>query len=165
MDFRKRLSELGIEMPAVAEPLGGYVPAVVGRDTVVVSGQLPLRGGQLVAVGRVGEAVSLEAAQEAARVAVVNGLAAAEWAVKPGPMRKRFERVLRVGVFVASGEGFTEHHRVADGASGLLAELGVGEEVRHARAAVGVSRLPLDAPVEVELLLGLRPESPGPDAD
>ncbi|MEM6553754.1 MAG: RidA family protein [Planctomycetota bacterium] len=165
MDIRKRLSELGIEMPAVVEPLGGYVPAVVGGDTVYVSGQLPMRDGELVAVGRVGESVSLEEAQAAARVAVVNGLAAAEWAMRRGGLLGRFERVLRVGVFVASGEGFTEHHRVADGASGLLAELSPGEEVRHARAAVGVSRLPLDAAVEVELLLGLTAEGVGPELD
>ncbi|MEM6394383.1 MAG: RidA family protein [Planctomycetota bacterium] len=153
MDIRTRLSELGIELPAVVEPLGGYVPAVVAGDTVVVSGQLPMRDGELVAVGRVGEAVALEAAQAAARVAVINGLAAADWALRGD--ERGVVGVVRVGVFVASGEGFVEQHRVADGASGLLAELNADKAFRHARAAVGVSRLPLDAAVEVELLLRL----------
>ena len=165
MDLRKKLDSMGLVLPAAGGAVADYVPAVEspGDGLVVVSGQLPMADGSLTAVGRVGEAVSVEAAQEAAGLCVLNGLAAVDRLI--GGRWQRLRRVLRVGVFVASGEGFTEQHVVANGASGVL--VGVfGEAMgRQARAAVGVSRLPLDAAVEVEMLLKLEPPAREQDPD
>ncbi len=153
MNLSERMSELGLTLPPRPAALASYVPAVVSGRGVVVSGQLPLVDGKLVSQGQVGGDVSLEDAQAAARVCVLNGLAAVD-GVLEGDW-SRFERVERLGVFVASAGGFVEQHLVANGASDLLAEV-FGEAGRHARAAVGVPCLPLGASVEVEMRLVLR---------
>jgi len=147
-----RLKELGLSLPAPAVPVGSYLPCVRAGDLLFVSGQLPLRDGVLIARGKVGSAVSLEQGQEAARQAVLNGLA--QVAAEAGGL-ERVVRVVRVGVFVNSAAGFTEQAKVANGASDLLVGI-FGEAGRHARAAVGVSDLPLDAAVEVELIVQVR---------
>ena len=147
-----RLAGLGLELPPVPAPAAAYVPAVRHGDLVLVSGQLPLADGALLATGLVGDADGEHDVEVAAGLAArcaLNVLAAGA-AVAGG--LDRIAGVLRVGVFVASGAGFTQQHRVADGASELLAAV-LGPGAVHARAAVGVARLPLDAPVEVEAML------------
>jgi enamine deaminase RidA (YjgF/YER057c/UK114 family) len=147
-----RLKEMGLSLPAPAAPVGSYLPCVRAGDLLFVSGQLPLRDGALIARGKVGAAISLEQGQEAARQAVLNGLA--QVAAEAGGL-ERVVRVVRVGAYVNSAAGFTEQAKVANGASDLLVGI-FGEAGRHARAAVGVSDLPLDAAVEVELIVQVR---------
>jgi enamine deaminase RidA (YjgF/YER057c/UK114 family) len=148
-----RLAALGLALPPVPAPAAAYVPAVRHGDLIIVSGQLPLRDGALLATGLVGADVTQDEAAELARVCALNALAAAA-AVAGG--LDAIAAVLRVGVFVASAEGFTTQHLVANGASQLLGEV-LGPGSVHARAAVGVARLPLDAPVEVEAMLTVVP--------
>jgi enamine deaminase RidA (YjgF/YER057c/UK114 family) len=145
----ERLAELGLTLPAVAAPLAAYVPAVRTGNLVYSSGQLPTVDGQLVAVGRVGAEVTAELGADCARVAVLNGLAAV--AAEAGGLDAVI-RVVKVVVFVASTPDFTSHPQVGNGASQLLAEI-FGTAGEHARSAVGVASLPLDAPVEVELIV------------
>jgi enamine deaminase RidA (YjgF/YER057c/UK114 family) len=147
-----RLAELGLTLPAVAAPLAAYVPAVRVADVVYTSGQLPFVAGQLTAVGKVGGAVSPETATECAGTAALNALAAV--AAEVGGL-DAIARVVKVVVFVASAPDFTGQPQVANGASRLLGEV-FGAAGQHARSAVGVAVLPLDAPVEVELVVELR---------
>jgi enamine deaminase RidA (YjgF/YER057c/UK114 family) len=145
----ERLVELGIELPAVAVPVAAYVPAVASSGQVFTSGQLPIVAGELLATGKVGAEVSAERAAELARVAMLNAVAAAASVV--GGV-DGIRRVLKVTVFVASAPGFTGQPQVADGGSELLLEL-FGARGRHARSAVGVAELPLNTPVELELVV------------
>jgi enamine deaminase RidA (YjgF/YER057c/UK114 family) len=145
-----RLAALGLELPPVPAPAAEYVPAVRHADLIVVSGQLPVRDGALLATGPVGAGGhDVAAAAELARVCALNVLSAA--ATVAGGL-DRIASVLRVGVFVASADGFDEQHLVANGASELLTAV-LGEGSVHARAAVGVVSLPRGAPVEVEAML------------
>ncbi|CAA9343027.1 MAG: RidA/YER057c/UK114 superfamily, group 1 [uncultured Nocardioidaceae bacterium] len=145
----QRLSELGIELPEVVPPLAAYVPATRSGDQVLTAGQLPLRAGELIAGGKVGAEVSPDEASLCAQQAVLNGLAAVVSVV--GDI-DAVRRVVRVVVYVASTPAFSAHPSVANGASELLGEI-FGENGRHVRSAVGVASLPLDAPVEVELVV------------
>lgn len=144
-----RLAELGLALPAVVPPVAAYVPAVVTGSLVFTAGQLPIADGALLATGKLGEALTAEEAAPLARVAALNALAAADAAI--GSL-DRVTRVVKALVFVASAPGFTGHPVVANGASQLLLDV-FGEAGKHARSAVGVAVLPLDAPVEVELVL------------
>ena len=145
----ERLSELGLSVPEVAAPVAAYVPAVRSGSQVFTSGQLPMREGQLLLTGKVGGEVSLEEAVDCARQCALNALAAVRAEV--GDL-SAVVRVVKVVVFVASTPDFTAQPQVANGVSELLGEV-FGEAGRHARSAVGVAVLPLDAPVEVELLV------------
>jgi len=147
----QRLGDLGLSLPAVARPLAAYVPAVRFADLVYTAGQLPLVDGRLQAVGKVGADVSVDEAVQCARIAALNGLAAV--ADLAGDLDV-ITRIVKVTVFVASAPGFTEQPLIANGASGLIGEI-FGDSGRHARSAVGVAVLPLDAPVEVELVVGV----------
>ena len=147
----RRLADLGLSLPTVPAPLAAYVPAVRFEDLVYTAGQLPLVNGTLLAVGKVGAEVSVEDAAECARIAALNGLAAV--ADLTGDLDV-IRRVVKVVVYVAGASGFTDQPLVANGASGLLKEI-FGEAGRHARSAVGVAALPLDAPVEVELVVAV----------
>ena len=147
-----RLAELGLELPAVAAPVAAYLPALRIGDLVYSSGQLPTVSGQLVAAGKVGTEVSVESAADCARVAVLNALAAV--AEQAGGIDE-IARVVRAVIYVASAADFTGQPTVGNGASELLGEV-FGEAGRHARSAVGVAVLPLDAPVEVELVVQVR---------
>lgn len=151
----QRLAELGLQLPAVATPVAAYVPAVRVGDLVYSSGQLPSVAGELVATGKVGAAVSAEEAADCARVAVLNALAAVS--EQAGGLDE-IERVVRVVIFVASAPEFTGQPAVGNGASTVLGEI-FGDAGRHARSAVGVAVLPLDAPVEVELVVQVRGRS------
>jgi enamine deaminase RidA (YjgF/YER057c/UK114 family) len=144
-----RLAELGLSLPSVAAPAGAYIPAVVTGNLVFTAGQLPFVDGALPATGKVGAEVTPEDAAALARQAALNALAAAESAI--GSL-DRVTRVVKVVVFVNSAPGFTAQPTVANGGSQLLGDL-FGEAGRHARSAVGVAELPLDSPVELELIL------------
>lgn len=145
----QQLARMKIDLPTVAAPVGSYVPAVRLGSQVLTSGQLPMQAGRLICTGKVGKDVTVEQAAEAAKVAVLNGLAAA--AQVAGGI-DRIDRVIRLAVFVNSAPGFTDQPKVANGASDFLAEV-FGESGRHVRAAVGVAELPLDAAVELELVV------------
>jgi len=149
---QERLDALGLALPKAPEPVASYIPAKRSGSLLYVSGQLPMRDGQLMATGTVPGAVDIETAQSCARQCVLNGLAAATGVV--GSIDK-IASVVRVGGFVASDPGFAAQPQVINGASELLQEI-FGEDGRHARAAVGVIALPLDACVEVELLLEVK---------
>ncbi len=144
-----RLAELGVSIPAVTKPVAAYVPAVASGNLVFTAGQLPFVDGALPQTGKVGAEVTTEAAAGYARTAVLNALAAAQSVI--GSL-DRVTRVVKVVVFVASPADFTGQPAVANGASTLLGEI-FGDAGAHARSAVGVAVLPLDAPVEVELIL------------
>ena len=143
-----RLAELGLVLPPVAAPVAAYVPAVRTGSYVYTAGQLPLAEGKLLATGKVGAEISAEEAARLARTCALNGLAAVA-SVAGGLLAIR--RIVKVTGFVASSPGFTGQPQVLNGASELLLEV-LGEAGRHARSAVGVAELPLDAPVEVELI-------------
>jgi enamine deaminase RidA (YjgF/YER057c/UK114 family) len=143
-----RLAELGLVLPPVAAPVAAYMPAVRTGSYVYTAGQLPLAEGKLLATGKVGAEVSAEEAARLARTCALNGLAAVA-SVAGGLAAIR--RVVKVTGFVASSPGFTGQPQVLNGASELLLDV-LGEAGRHARSAVGVAELPLDAPVEVELI-------------
>lgn len=147
----ERMAELGIALPAVAAPVAAYVPAVRDGDRIVTSGQLPFVAGELAVRGKVGDGVSEDDAREAARIAVLNALAAA--ASLAGGV-DAITRVLKVVVYVASSPSFTAQPAVANGASDVLGDI-FGEAGAHARSAVGVAVLPLDTPVEVELTVSV----------
>lgn len=144
-----RLTELGVSIPAVTKPVAAYVPAVATGNLVMTAGQLPFVDGALPATGKVGAEVAADDAVGYARTAVLNALAAAQSVI--GSL-DRVTRVVKVVVFVASAPDFTGQPAVANGASTVLGEI-FGERGQHARSAVGVAVLPLDAPVEVELIL------------
>lgn len=150
--FEARLAELGIELPGVATPAGAYVPAVVSGSYVYTAGQLPFVSGVLPATGKVGDGHGLIPASDAkgyARLAVLNALSAARSVI--GSL-DRVTRIVKVVGFVASEPSFTGQPGVINGASELLGEV-FGDAGLHARSAVGVAVLPLDSPVEVELIL------------
>jgi enamine deaminase RidA (YjgF/YER057c/UK114 family) len=146
-----RLADLGLSLPPVAAPVAAYVPAVRFEDVVYTAGQLPLVNGTLRAVGKVGAEVPADEAVDCARIAALNALAAV---VDLTGDLDVVRRIIRVVVYVASAPGFTDQPLVANGASQLLGDI-FGEAGRHARSAVGVAVLPLDAPVEVELVVSV----------
>jgi enamine deaminase RidA (YjgF/YER057c/UK114 family) len=146
-----RLVELGIVLPGVAKPLAAYVPAVRTGNLVYTSGQLPLQAGDLTHSGKFGAEVAPEAAKVAARTCALNALAAIDALVGIDSV----VRVVKLVGFVASAPGFNGQPAVINGASEVLGEL-FGDAGAHARSAVGVSELPLDAPVEVELIVEVR---------
>ena len=150
----ERLAELGLSVPAVAKPVAAYVPAVRSGDHVFTAGQLPMRSGELIATGKVGDGVIPEQAAQCAQQCALNALAAVNSVVPLEQVR----RVVKAVVFVASTPDFTGQPTVANGASELLGKV-FGETGRHARSAVGVPVLPLDAPVEVELVVEVAPDA------
>jgi enamine deaminase RidA (YjgF/YER057c/UK114 family) len=144
----ERLASLGITVPDVVAPVAAYVPAVRSGSLVWTAGQLPMREGRLVATGKVGADVTAEAAQECARQCALNAIAAIRSLVD----LDQVARVVKVVGFVASDPTFTGQPGVVNGASELLGDVFAGQ---HARSAVGVAVLPLDAPVEVEVVVEL----------
>jgi enamine deaminase RidA (YjgF/YER057c/UK114 family) len=144
----ERLAALGLSLPPVAAPVAAYVPAVRTGNYVYTSGQLPIVDGKLQGTGKVGDGVASAEAAALARIAALNALAAA--ASVAGGL-DAITRVVKVTCFVASAPGFTGQAQVANGASELLIEV-LGDAGQHARSAVGMAVLPLDTPVEVELI-------------
>ncbi|HEX2740764.1 MAG TPA: RidA family protein [Rubrobacter sp.] len=151
-DPETRLRDLGFELPDVPAPAGAYVPATRAGDLIFTAGQLPFDAGELHLKGKVGDAVSLDEAQEAARLCALNALAAA--AVETGGLGG-ISRIVKVTGFVASAPGFNGQAEVLNGASDLIGEV-FGDAGLHVRSAVGVAELPLDVPVEVELVVQAR---------
>ena len=145
----ERLAELGLSVPEVVPPLAAYVPAVRSGSLVFTAGQLPARDGVMLATGKLGDGVTAEQGYECARQCALNALAAIKAEI--GEL-SAIKRVVKAVVFVASTPDFTGQPQVANGASELLGEV-FGDAGRHARSAVGVSALPLDVPVEVELVV------------
>ena len=148
MSASARLGQLGLTLPEVVAPLASYVPAVRTGNLVYTSGQLPMENGKLARTGKVGAEVSPEDGNALARVCALNALAAVDSLVGIDAVT----RVVKVVGFVASAKGFNGQPSVVNGASDLLAQV-FGDKGAHARSAVGVAELPLDAPVEVELIV------------
>ena len=150
----ERLAELGLAVPEVAKPVAAYVPAVRSGHHVYTSGQLPMRSGELMATGKVGGDVTAEQATACAQQCALNALAAVKAEIGDLALVRR---IVKVVVFVASTPDFTGQPGVANGASELFGSV-FGDAGVHARSAVGVPVLPLDAPVEVEVVVELSDE-------
>ncbi|MGN9843708.1 RidA family protein [Nonomuraea sp. H19] len=148
MTPEQRIAELGLKLPEVPKPVAAYVPAVRTGNLVYTSGQVPFVEGKLAGTGKLGAGVTTEEGAALARICALNALAALKTEV--GDLAK-VVRIVKVVVFVASDPAFTEQPQVGNGASELLVDV-LGEAGRHARSAVGVASLPLDVPVEVELI-------------
>ncbi|MCP2332738.1 MULTISPECIES: RidA family protein [Actinoalloteichus] len=146
--WTQRIQEIGVSLPAVAAPVAAYVPAIRTGSLVYTSGQVPIVDGALAATGKVGGDVSPEEAKQHARTCALNALAAVDALVGLDSV----VRIVKVVGFVASADGFTGQPAVINGASELFGEI-FGEAGQHARSAVGVSELPLGAPVEVEIIV------------
>ncbi|NBU23157.1 MAG: RidA family protein [Actinobacteria bacterium] len=148
-NVEQRIQQLGLELPPVATPAGAYVPAVVSGNLVYTAGQIPLVNGQLMATGKVGAEITPDLANQIAQRCALNALAAIKSVI--GDL-DRITRVVKVVGFVASTPEFTGQPGVLNGASEFLGQV-FGDAGKHARSAVGVASLPLDAPVEVELVV------------
>jgi enamine deaminase RidA (YjgF/YER057c/UK114 family) len=148
MTFSDNLTALGIALPAAPAPVGAYVPVVRSQNLVFTSGQLPFKDGKLMAVGKVPLDVPVELAQGAAAAALLNALAAINALVPIDNVKQ----VVRLNVFVNSAAGFTEQAKVANGASDLLVKI-FGPAGRHTRCAIGAAELPLNAAVELDLIV------------
>jgi enamine deaminase RidA (YjgF/YER057c/UK114 family) len=147
--IEERLAELGIVLPPAPQPVASYIPVKVVGDLAWVAAQIPMQDGAVTVLGKVGGEVTTDDANAGARRCALQALAALQAAL--GTL-DRVKGIVKLDVFVASATGFTDHPKVANGASDLLVEV-FGDEGRHARAAVGVPELPLGAAVEVALLV------------
>lgn len=150
--FEEKLKELGIELPVTPKPVAAYVPAVQVDKYVYTSGQIPFVNGELKYKGKVGEQLNETEGYEAAKICAINCLSAAKGIT--GSLDK-IEKVVKVTGFVNSAPGFSAQPKVINGASELLGQV-FGDAGSHARSAVGVSELPLDVPVEVEIIFKLK---------
>jgi len=149
-DVRAKLAELGLKLPVAAKPVAAYVPAIRTRNLVFTAGQLPLVDGTIPMTGKVGDKVSVEDAKKLAQVCALNALAAVETVADVN----KIVRVVRVVGYVNGIAGFVSQPAVVNGASELFLHIW-GDAGKHARSAIGVAELPLDAPVEVELTVEL----------
>ncbi len=147
-----RIKELGFELPEAPKPLAAYIPALRIDNLVYTAGQLPLKKGELVAAGKLGKDVTEEAGRSAAETSALNCLSVIKTVI--GDLDK-IERVVKLTVFVNSAEGFTNQPKVANGASELIGKI-FGDNGKHVRSAVGVNELPMNAPVEIEMIVKLR---------
>lgn len=149
-DIQKRLADLNITLPVAAAPAANYVPYVICGNMLYLSGQLPMQDGKIAVTGIVGKDVSLDDARRAAEFCAINILAQASAALQADLGRIR--RLIKINGFVASAPDFTSQHLVINGASDLLVNV-LGEAGKHARAAVGMASLPLNAAVEIDAIL------------
>ena len=147
--IEKRLNDLGVTLPAAAAPAANYVPFIVSGNLFFTAGQLPFKDGKLIATGLLGRDVDVAGGKDAARQCAINILAQAKAAL--GDLEK-IKRIVKISVFVASSSDFTEQHLVANGASDFLVAA-IGGRGKHARSAVGVASLPLNATVEIEAII------------
>ena len=152
MNVRKKLKEMGLELPVAALPLAAYVPAVKTGKLVFTAGQLPMVDGKIAATGKVGAEVSVEQAKELAQICALNALAALNLVADVDDV----ERIVRVVGYVNGAPGFVNHPAVVNGASELFIALWGDDKGKHARSAIGVAELPLNSPVEVELTFELK---------
>lgn len=158
MTPEQRLSKFGLDLPAPARPVGAYVPAVRTGDLIFTAGQIPVRDGELLAKGKVPSEVPADVAEAAAIQAALNALAAVKQALgdgdTPGDLA-RVTRVVRMNVFVNSSPGFSDQAKIANAASELLVAA-FGDAGKHTRCAIGAAELPLNAPVELDLVVEVR---------
>ena len=152
MSIKDKLSSLGLTLPVAALPVAAYVPAVKSGNLVFVAGQLPLVGGKIVKEGKVGKEVTPEEAKDMAQICALNALAAISLVADID----QIEKIVRVGGFVNGAPGFVAIPGVINGASELFIKLFGDINGKHARTAIGVAELPLNAPVEVEVLVLLK---------
>jgi enamine deaminase RidA (YjgF/YER057c/UK114 family) len=152
MNVRKKLKEMGLELPVASLPLAAYVPAVKTGKLVFTAGQLPMVDGKIAATGKVGAEVSVEQAKELAQICALNALAALNLVADVDDV----ERIVRVVGYVNGAPGFVNQPAVINGASELLLALWGDVNGKHARSAIGVAELPLNSPVEVELTFELK---------
>ena len=152
MSIKEKLSELGLSLPTAAVPVASYVPAVKSGNLVFTAGQLPVVDGKLVKEGKVGSDITAEDAKELAQICALNALSAISLVAD----LDQVERVVRVGGFVNCAPGFTAIPGVVNGASELLIKVFGEVNGKHARTAVGVAELPLNAPVEIELIVRIK---------
>ena len=152
MSIKEKLAELGLTLPVAAAPVAAYVPAVRSGNLVFTAGQLPIVDGKVVITGKVGAEVTPEQAKEMAQICALNALAAISLVADVD----QIERVIRVGGFVNGVPGFVAIPQVINGASELLIKLFGEVNGKHARTAIGVAELPLNAPVEVEMVVQLK---------
>jgi enamine deaminase RidA (YjgF/YER057c/UK114 family) len=153
MDIRKKLKELGYELPQVAAPAANYVPYLIADDDFLyISGQIPFLNGQKMHIGRVGDTLTIEQGIEAAKACALNILAQADAAVKGDWLK--IKRLIKLGGFVNCTPDFTDHPKVINGASDLIVSV-LGEIGKHTRFAVGAPSLPLGVAVEIEALFEL----------
>lgn len=150
VDIKPGLERLGLELPEVVPPVAVYQPAVRSGNYIYVSGQLPVKDGEIVATGKVGAEVDLDQAYDLARLCALNGLAAIGSVIDFSELKS----IVKVVGFVASAPGFNTQPKVINGASEFLGDV-LGEAGKHARSAVGVSELPLNVPVEIEFIAEL----------
>lgn len=150
--IEEKLKDLGYIIPEAPKPLAAYIPATVDGNLVYTAGQLPIKDGQLQFKGKVGSDVSEEDGIKAAEMCAINCLSVIKSAI--GSL-DNLERIIKVTVFVASSDGFTAQPKIANGASEFLVKV-FGEKGKHVRSAVGVSELPLGAPVEIELIAKIK---------
>ena len=150
--IEEKIKELGFEVPEAPKPLAAYVPALIVNDFVFTAGQIPSIKGELKFKGKVGKDISEEAGAKAAEICALNCLAAIKGVI--GNLDK-IDQVVKLTAFVNSAEGFTAQPKVANGASELIAKI-FGENGKHARSAVGVNELPINAAVEIEMIVKLK---------
>lgn len=152
MSFEKKLKEMGITIPEAPKPVAAYVPAVKIDKYVYTAGQIPFVEGKLKYKGKLGKDLSIEEGYEAAKISAINCLSAVKSLI--GSL-DNIEKIVKVTGFVNSAPGFSEQPKVVNGASEFLGEV-FGEKGAHARSAVGVNELPLDAPVEIEMIVKIK---------
>lgn len=150
--IEEKIKDLGYSLPEPAKPLAAYVPAVLVDNFVFTAGQLPVVKGELKYTGKVGKEVTEDDARKAAELCLLNCLAAVKGTVVN---LDNIEKIVKLTVFVNSAAGFTGQPKVANGASELVVSI-FGEAGKHARSAVGVSELPLNAPVEIEMIVKIK---------
>lgn len=153
MSYERKLAELGLTLPPPPKPVATYIPAVRTGNLLFLSGVLPSRDGQLIMVGKLGQGLSIEQGMEAAKVALLNGLAIVK--SETGSL-DRVTRIVKMVGHIASAAGFTDQPQVLNGASDLLVAI-FGDAGRHARVAVGAAELPRQAPIEIELIVEVPP--------
>ncbi len=147
--IEEKLKEKGMEIPEAPKPLAAYIPVTKVGNLIFTAGQIPLKNGKLIYEGKVGKDLSVETAQKAAELCLLNGLSVIKSVT--GSLES-IKKIVKVTVFVNSADGFTEQAKVANGASELLVEL-FGEKGMHVRSAVGVNELPINSAVEIELIV------------
>ena len=152
MSIKEKLAELGLTLPVAAAPVAAYVPAVKTGNLVFTAGQLPIVDGKVLITGKVGAEVTPEQAKDMAQICALNALAAISLVVDID----QIERIIRVGGFVNGVPGFVAIPQVVNGASELLIKLFGEVNGKHARTAIGVAELPLNAPVEIEMVVQLK---------
>ena len=150
--IEEKIKELGFELPETAKPVAAYIPALISGDLVFTAGQIPFVKGELQYKGKVGAELTLEDGQRAAEICALNCLAAIKGVI--GDLNK-IERIVKLTVFVNNIDGYGDQPKVANGASELVGQI-FGEIGKHARSAVGVNGLPLNAPVEIEMIVKMK---------